>query len=348
MLTTIGSKELQIIIQLSGQAMRSFLSQADAKEFKGEAHEAILSFQKDPKDFTDDKIVFYGSDIVNAINYPVRIEVRGMTKEGAAQMVAKGIWGPKRVEAASGITQKLKDLGLSLHIKLAGTSSFEFNVNGVDKSLPIHFLQGAFDDVLKEMDYQPGELIDSRQTKTVIAADGDGTVYDGPRVGILPSLADSPVKDALCSYLKAGGVFMLVSGNDLSRSFKRLVDALPQDVYSRVLVAANGGAELVYVNSKGVAVPISSYRKKALELAQNRSHQQKLDMVYIGDDGSMEGNDYPAFKAIGFQHSVLVASKFLSDYDPALKASYVGGLLQGTQKYLENFLSNRFKSKGQK
>ena len=32
----------------------------------------------------------------------------------------------------------------------------EFNVDGVDKSLPIHFLRGAFEDVLQEMNYQPG------------------------------------------------------------------------------------------------------------------------------------------------------------------------------------------------
>ena len=51
-------------------------------------------------------------------------------------------------------------------------------------------------------------------------------------------------------------------------------------------------------------------------------------MVYIGDDGSKEGNDYSAFKAVGFKHSVLVAQEFLADYDPALKPCYVGGLFQ--------------------
>ena len=45
-------------------------------------------------------------------------------------------------------------------------------------------------------------------------------------------------------------------GNDLNRTFKRLVDALPKEVYCRVLVAANGGAELVYVNSEGQAIPV--------------------------------------------------------------------------------------------
>ena len=154
---------------------------------------------------------------------------------------------------------------------------------------------------------------------------------------------------------------MLVSGNDFNRTFNRLVDALPKEVYCRVLVAANGGAQLVYVNSKGQAVPVSGYRKQALDLAHRNSlfchsqeychsresgnliqaHEHVLDIVYIGDDGSKEGNDYPAFKAVGFKHSVLVAPKFLVDYDPALKPCYVGGLLQGTRKYLEHFLSDR-------
>jgi hypothetical protein len=97
----------------------------------------------------------------------------------------------------------------------------------------------------------------------------------------------------------------------------------------------------VYVNSKGQAVPVSGYRKQALHLSQDRSHQSGMDMVYIGDDGSKEGNDYPAFKAVGFKHSVLVASEFLPDYDPALKPFHVGGLLQGTRKYMEDFLSSR-------
>ena len=123
---------------------------------------------------------------------------------------AFGAPGAPRLRAE--ISQQCKEFGLGLHLKLAGTSSIEFNVDGVDKALPIRFLQGAFEEVLKEMDYQPGPQINSRVSKTVIAADGDGTVYDGPRVGFFPTLAESPVRDVLCAYLQAGGVFMLVSG----------------------------------------------------------------------------------------------------------------------------------------
>lgn len=343
MLTVINPNHLLTIIKLSGDSIRDFLSHADAVKFKGEAHNAILSFQSNPHDFTDEKLVSYGADVFEAIHYPIRIEVRGKSKEGAAQMVAKGIWGPKRAEAVTQILKKCHDLGIRIHLKLAGTSSIEFNVEGVDKALPIRFLQGAFIEVLKEMSYQPGLLINSFESRTVIAADGDGTIYDGPKVGVLPSLADSPVREPLLAYLKAGGVFMLVSGNDIQRTFKRLVESLPPEVHCRVLIAANGGAELVYVNAHGHSAAISSYRSQAFEIAKDHAYTKPLDIVYIGDDGSRDGNDYPAFKAVGFERSVLVAPEFLKDFDPALKSAFVGELLKGTQKYLEKFLLLRAK-----
>ena len=62
MLTLISSNHLKTIIQLSGQAIRDFLKSADASRFKGEAHKAIISFQSNSKDFSDDKLVAYGAD----------------------------------------------------------------------------------------------------------------------------------------------------------------------------------------------------------------------------------------------------------------------------------------------
>lgn len=340
MLTTIDNKKLQLIIQLSGKAIRDFLSQADASKFRGEAHIAINAFHQNPSNYTDEKLLAYGTDMFEAINHPVRIEIRGANNNGASQMVAKGIWGHKRQEAMLEIANHCEKLGLGIHLKLAGTSSMEFNVDGVDKSLPIRFLQSSFDEVLNEMKYLPGPRIDCRRTRLIIAADGDGTIYDGPRVGQLPTLAESPVKEPLCSYLLAGGVFMLVSGNDINRTFNRLMAALPKEVYCRVLIAANGGAELIYVNSLGGAKPIKEYKKKALDFLQGKTpHNHALNIIYIGDDGATQGNDYPAFCAVGFKHSVLVAKQFLPEFDPGLKSGYMGGLLQGTKKYIENFMS---------
>ncbi|MBF0510939.1 MAG: hypothetical protein HQL13_01280 [Candidatus Omnitrophica bacterium] len=339
MLTLISPSHLKTLISLSGQAIREFLAGADSNSFKGEAREAIFSFRHHPGDFSDEKLVEYGQDVVHAINHPARIEIRGKTKDGASQMVSKGIWGSQRSRAADLITQKCKDLGVGVHLKLAGTSSIEFNIDGVDKALPLYFIQNAFNEVLEEMKYQPGPFIDSQKSRIIIAADGDDTIYKGPNIGSLPGLLDSPVRGPLCAYLRAGGVFMLVSGNDLGRSFKRLVDGLPKEVYGRVLVAANGGADLVYVNAKGDPEPVSNYRKHALDFSKV-TQKSDLDIYYIGDDGSKEGNDYPAFKAVGFERSVLVARKFLTEYDPGLKGSYRGGLLEGTKQFLEHFLSS--------
>ncbi len=341
MLTLIHQSQIKTMIKFSGEAIRTFLSTADANRFKGEANLAIKAFRAKPSDFTDKKLVAYGKGAQEAINNPVRIEVRGLTKDGAAQMVAKGVWGLRRELVADELSRRCKALGYGLHIKLAGKSSLEFNVMGVDKSLPILFLRGSFDQVLKEMDYQPGPRINSFISRTVIAADGDGTIYDGPRVGRLPTLNGSPVKEALVAYVQAGGIFMLVSGNEIQRTLMRLLDGLPAEVYGRILIAANGGAELVYVNSKGKPVAISNYKSQALQIAQHKKSHQSLDMVYIGDDGSIQGNDYPAFKAVGFNRSVLVAPEFLAKFDPALKASYIKGSLQGTRQFLEKFLADR-------
>ena len=340
MITLINLNHLKIIVYLSGNAIRGFLFHADPGEFQGEAREAIRSFQSKPLDFSNDRLLAYGAG-ADAIDYPLRIEVRGVSLQGAAQVVAKGIWGPKRGDAATELLKKCRELGLDIHLKLAGTSSIEFNVEGVDKSLPIRFLEAALDDVLKEMEYQPGEYINSRLSRTVIAADGDGTLYDGPRPGLLPSLAESPVKEALCAYLQAGGLFMLISGNDINRTVRRVVDALPAQAYGRVLIAGNGGAELVYVNAKGQAMPVANYKSQALCLQENQLSKPALDIVYIGDDGSREGNDYAAFKAVGFNRSVVVAPEFLEGYDPGLKPGYLGGSLQGTKKFLEHFLKGR-------
>ncbi len=323
MLTIIGKKDLATIISLSGQAIRDFLETADPSQFKGEAVKAITSFQSNPLSFSEDKLISYGADTVTAINYPVRIEVRGVTTDGAAQVVAKGIWGERRFQAAAEIAQQCQQQKIPVQLKLAGSSSMEFNILGVDKSLPIHFLQGAFDLVLDEMQYQPGRFIDSRKTKTVIAADGDGTIYDGPRIGVLPGLAESPVKEAMITYLKAGGIFMLISGNDMNRVVRRIVGALPAEVYCRILVAANGGADLVYINAQGQSVPVTIYKNKALDFVSDQSSKEVLDIVYLGDDPSSDGNDYPAFLAVGAPNAVCVQS------------------LQETAEYFKKYLSNR-------
>ena len=73
-------------------------------------------------------------------------------------------------------------------------------------------------------------------------------------------------------------------------------------------------------------MPISIYRKKALDIARQKFRHLDLDMYYIGDDATKEGNDYPAFKAVGRQRSILVSS------------------LQDTRRFFEDFLAEHIRS----
>lgn len=244
----------------------------------------------------------------SAHHYPVRIELRGINPKGAAQVVAKGIWGPARKRALTVLRRELSHQSKPLAIRIAGSSSFEFNRAGVDKSLPIHFLRTCWKDVLDQMKYKPGRFIDSYKNRIVIAADGDGTIYDGPKTTHLPLLQESPVFVPVIKYLQAGGIFMLVSGNDLGRSFKRLIAGIPEEYHSRLLVAANGGADLACVGEGVKPELIKGYHTKALGFIEHDYQQPLLDIIYIGDDGSPDGNDRAAFEAVGPNRSFLVST----------------------------------------
>jgi hypothetical protein len=151
----------------------------------------------------------------------------------------------------------------------------------------------------------------------------------------LPTLAMSPVCAPLTEFIEIGGVFILISGNDLERSILRIQDGLPPNCFNRVLVAANGGADLVgFIDGK--AVPIDNYR---FSVRHEFKVNVTLDIVYIGDDGSPSGNDMAAFQEVGPERSILVASEFKSDYNVAFKSSHVGGLLQGTKDFVAKAVS---------
>lgn len=319
-MTYLTSAEVKTIVHLASHQIRLFLGNAEPKDFKGEAQKAITDFHKNPADYGDEMLLSKGANVEDAHQYSVRIELRGINPKGAAQVVAKGIWDPARKSALEIFRKELSRNSHKIALRTAGSSSFEFNREGVDKRLPIMYLKSHWPDVLKEMNYMPGPAIDSRKAHMVIAADGDGTIYDGPKTTHLPGIVQSPVLGPLVKYLKAGGVFMLVSGNDMTRTYRRMIDGLTPDIYSRVLLAANGGADLAYINAQGKPEFIKDYRASASEVVK---HAYELDMVYIGDDKSADGNDRPAFEAVGKKNSVLVAS------------------LEETKSYLQQWMHER-------
>ena len=334
MRTYIPAKDIPIIINISGDEIRAFLSSAGSEDFRGEAKSAVAFYHQDPDLYSDRALVEFGKNIQTAINHPVRIEVRHAKGIGAAQVVAKGIWGAAARQAAiKGIRRSLLKADKNIEVRMAGTSSFEFNVRGVNKSCAIKFLRQAWPKVLEQMNYQPGHYIDSQKTATIIAADGDGTIYDGPKAGQpLPTMAKSLAREALTAWLEAGGVFMLNSGNELSRNVLRVKDGLPGNLLNRILVSGNGGADLVCFDAQGNAVPVQGYSEAALDVATSK---HKLDIVYIGDDGSEDGNDWRGFVEAGFDRAVLVAKDFKPSYDARLRTGYVGHLVRGTKIYLE-------------
>ena len=226
-MTYLTSAEVKHIVHLSGAHIRLFLGNTDPNDFTGDAQSAITAFHKEPGEFSDERLLEKGADVDTAHQYTVRIELRGVNPEGAAQVVAKGVWGLSRERAVAVLRKELEQRNsLSLAVHTAGSSSFEFNRTGVDKSLPIRYARAGWEGILDQMGYVPGAFIDSRLSRTVIAADGDGTVYSGPTTKHLPVLKDGPVYMPLVQYLRAGGIFMLISGNDLSRTFKRFVPGL--------------------------------------------------------------------------------------------------------------------------
>ena len=323
-MTYLTCAQVKHIVHLSGAHIRLFLGNANSDDFTGEAKNAIADFHQEPGEFCDERLLEKGSDVQVAHQNSVRIELRGVNAEGAAQVAAKGIWGQDREKTVAVLRKELQQRdGFYLTVRTAGSSSFEFNRTGVDKSLPIRYARSRWERTLDQVGYVPGVFINSRLSRTIIAADGDGTIYDGPEINHLPALKDSPVYAPLTRYLRAGGVFMLISGNDLTRTFKRLIAGLSQEVYARVLLAANGGADLARISPAGEPDFIEGYRHQALEAAAEDQEKAPLDIVYIGDDPSRDGNDWPAFEAVGRQKAIVVKSS------------------QDTQLFLEQWMHER-------
>lgn len=304
----LTSVEVGKIVHVAAYQIRLFLGTANHEDFSGDAKASILAFHQDPNEFSDEILLEKGAHVDDAHQYPVRIELRGINPKGAAQVVAKGIWGVARKKALTVLRRELVHPTKPLALRIAGSSSFEFNRAGVDKSLPIHFLRTSWKKVLDQMQYKPGRFIDSYTNRIVIAADGDGTIYDGPKTTHLPLLKDSPVFAPMMKYLQAGGIFMLVSGNDLGRSFKRLIAGIPPEYHCQLLVAANGGADLACVGEGIKPMLIKDYDTKALQYIEHDYQQPLLDIIYIGDDGSPDGNDRAAFETVGPNRSFLVST----------------------------------------
>lgn len=301
---------------------------------ESEIREAARRFRDDPALYSDEKLVAYGRNHEEAVAHPVRIEVRRVAGEpGVAQIAARGICGDFRHVLLEEVGRAPDIQGDHYYLRLSGKASFEINRAGVDKALALRYLSRQWSGVLDAIGYQAGDWMNARKTRTVIAADGDGTTWDSPRDGQAPALDTSAAYPALLEYLAHGGLYLIISGNHLDRTVQRVGDHIPPDSRRNLLISANGGANLVFFDVNGQPTESEAYRNGALALEE--ADRVELDAIYLGDDGRQTGNDREAFEAIGPQRSILVAHPAPADIIPFLINRTIGGWVDGTRRVLE-------------
>lgn len=349
MTTSLSSDLIKKMVAVSGDSIRSFLKELvpyidhpENSPFSDISHldnlwQEVRKFKENESEFSDEKLIDRKDGIP-------RIELRGRQKDGSiAQVAVIGVPGEYRKKILSAYGEMIKQNGLSM--APAGLMTVELNRENVNKALPIDFLSRHFDEILEEIGYTAGNLIDARKTRTVIIADGDGTIYGSPTRTTNPTLSESPTREVLVQYLRAGGIIVINSGNELELVVKRLLDqdAIPRDLRNRLLIAANGGASMVRLTAEGEMVEIDKYGlnsiKEKVEQIPNKIIEG-LDVIYLGDDATEKGSDFPAFQKVGFQRSVTVSKDERENIPQELRSNYVGGLETGTRVFLEKVVES--------
>lgn len=351
--TLIDEKNAQQLTKVIGRLIRDFLSFVNDPESGGifaevdnnrktlqniepAIKELAGLFRDQPGLFEDEQLVGYGENYARAMAHPVRIEVRRVPEvNGVAQIAARGIYGPFRTVVIEYLKAHARVSAEKYYVRLSGNASFEINIQGVNKALPLYYLSVKWEDVMRECGYHAGVFIDAAKTRTLIAADGDGTTWESPQNGRAPTLHESPVHAPLLTYLRHGGIYLVISGNHLDRTINRVRDHIPVEIRPQVLIAANGGANLVRFTSTGDAREVGGYHTAALEVIRPTVPEIQLDAIYLGDDGRQSGNDREAFEAVGAERSILVANQLPADIIPFLADKKIGGLVHGTRRALE-------------
>ncbi|MEI8012342.1 MAG: hypothetical protein WCI27_07695, partial [Candidatus Omnitrophota bacterium] len=346
--TMLDEKTLNSIVGVAGDVLRNFMSDLvtyvedpknspfnDLTQFDNLWME-VRRFRDAPEEFTDEKLL-------NRRDGIPRIEVRGK-EEGstlASQVVVVGIPGKYRRKAMQLLDAVESDEGLV--IESGGTMAIEVKKSGVNKALPMGYVGRHFDEILDRIGYTPGEYIDARKTRSIIFSDGDGTLYRKPGKDGNPTLSESPAAEELVEYLRAGGIYMINTGNDLRLTVDRLLanNAIPSDLRHRLLICGNGGSDIVGVDEKGGLIRFPEYKENALREfwgASNLDDTKGMDFIYIGDDADEQGSDFIAFKKAGMGRSITVAKEEIGDIPASLRENYIGGLEFGTKTFLKNVI----------
>lgn len=267
-------------------------------------------------------------------NNKPRVEIRLVPNTFPAVVANIALSFPD-TETRNSMFEGLKKRFSELSLVSAGTTTVEIGTKDVDKATTINYIANHFEELLKQMRYEPGGLIDANVNHTVIIADADGTLWDPPVRDKPPeatNLENSPARASILNYLRAGGVLVVNSGNDPRRTVNRILKGIPElerkELLSRIAVAAAGGHTLMTLDSEGHIHEVPGYREQALKEQQEKPVRpsEHLDVLYIGDDGRVKGNDFPAFLKVGPGHYICVHNKEKqSELDESLKTATVVG-----------------------
>lgn len=243
-----------------------------------------------------------------------------------------------------------------MEVNICGESSLDIRPNQVTKALAINFLEHHFDEILDQMGYRANPFlpIQAHLTKTIVIADGDGTIYDGhaPRNNFKGGLfADSPAKQAIFDYLEAGGILAICSGTALERIRARFLEGFPPEkrhLLSNIMLFGSGGANLATFAPNTQLIEFFPYRKYAFVKTKKNQPVPKIDAVYIGNDEQIVGNDYPAFKKMGFDHAICVTNRDPEKIPTELQTNAIASNMSATSAFLDSATEFAYKNPGQK
>lgn len=191
----------------------------------------------------------------------------------------------------------------------AGSTTLEIGNKGVDKGTVLDFISRTpIANLLPQ--YVPGPMIDARVDQSIMAMDADGTLWGKPVGGMHPcanNLSNSPTRDEILNYLRAGGVIAVISGNDPQRTIDRFKAGIPpgeMHLLNNVILSGAGGHTLMVANAEGRFQEVEGFREIALGLQQRAC--PRVDIVYIGDDHKSQGNDVAGFRKVSMEQALCV------------------------------------------